>query len=163
MCWAGLSTILSFTTRNMQERQLHIGHVDAFRINIHGGHVQVLLVIDAEFTHFVGERDHDGARTATRLLHRDKAARRDPGAYILLVAQRHFGHHSAVIIHGNTLSLEEFGRWYTPAHIMDGWTWKLPREPEGGRAVEGVPESQKPQRPGADDKGQPPRSQLTLF
>jgi type I restriction-modification system DNA methylase subunit len=37
-------------------------------------------------------------------------------------------HIPAVIIHGNTLSLEEFGRWYTPAHIMGGWNWKLRRE-----------------------------------
>ena len=22
--------------------------------------------------------------------------------------------------------VKQFGRWYTPAHIMDGWTWKLP-------------------------------------
>jgi len=31
----------------------------------------------------------------------------------------------AVVVHGNTLSLEEFGRWYTPAHVWGGWGWKL--------------------------------------
>lgn len=36
-------------------------------------------------------------------------------------------HIPAVIVHGNTLSLEEFGHWYTPAHIMGGWNWKLRR------------------------------------
>ena len=34
--------------------------------------------------------------------------------------------HSAVIVHGNTITMEEFGHWLTPAHIMDGWWWKLP-------------------------------------
>lgn len=34
-------------------------------------------------------------------------------------------HVPAVIIHGNTLTLEERSRWYTPAHIMGGWNWKL--------------------------------------
>ena len=36
-------------------------------------------------------------------------------------------HIPAVIIHGNTLSLEEYGRWYTPAHILDGWGHRLNR------------------------------------
>jgi type I restriction-modification system DNA methylase subunit len=30
-----------------------------------------------------------------------------------------------VVIHGNSLSLEETTRWHTPAHIWDGWTEKL--------------------------------------
>jgi len=30
----------------------------------------------------------------------------------------------AVVIHGNTLSLEEWSRWYTPAYIWDGWIWR---------------------------------------
>ena len=34
-------------------------------------------------------------------------------------------HIPAVIIHGNTLSLEEWSHWYTPAHILDGWSMKL--------------------------------------
>ena len=87
----------------------------------------------------------------------------DPKCVHMAYVQFALLHIPAVIIHGNTLSLEEFGRWYTPAHIMDGWTWKLRREPEGGHGVEGVPESPKPQRPGPDDDGQPPHSQLTLF
>jgi type I restriction-modification system DNA methylase subunit len=69
-------------------------------------------------------------------------------------------HIPAVIIHGNTLSLEEFGCWYTPAHIMGGWSWKLRREPEGAHEIQYVPEAP-PERPRPDD-GQSPR-QLTLF
>lgn len=34
-------------------------------------------------------------------------------------------HIPAVIVHGNTLAAEEYSRWYTPAHIMGGWDWKL--------------------------------------
>ena len=37
-------------------------------------------------------------------------------------------HIPAVVIHGNTLSLEEYSHWYTPAHIMGGWDWKLKRK-----------------------------------
>lgn len=34
-------------------------------------------------------------------------------------------HIPAVVIHGNTLALEELSHWLTPAHIMGGWEWKL--------------------------------------
>lgn len=39
-------------------------------------------------------------------------------------------HIPAIIIHGNTLSLETYGHWYTPAHIMGLWNWKLRRQTE---------------------------------
>jgi len=29
----------------------------------------------------------------------------------------------AVIIHGNSLSLQEFSRWYTPIYVLNGWVW----------------------------------------
>lgn len=45
-------------------------------------------------------------------------------------------HIPAVVVHGNTLSLEEFGHWYTPAHFMGLWDWKLKRE----RAIETIAE-----------------------
>lgn len=34
-------------------------------------------------------------------------------------------HIPAIVIHGNSLSSEEYDRWYTPAHILEGWTRKL--------------------------------------
>lgn len=34
-------------------------------------------------------------------------------------------HIPAVVIHGNALTVEEWQHWYTPAHIMGGWHWKL--------------------------------------
>lgn len=36
-------------------------------------------------------------------------------------------HVPAVVIHGNTLKAEELSHWYTPAHIIGGWKWKLRR------------------------------------
>lgn len=30
----------------------------------------------------------------------------------------------AVVIHGNTLTVEEWSRWYTPVYMLDGWMWK---------------------------------------
>ena len=76
-------------------------------------------------------------------------------------------HIPAVIVHGNSLSLEEFGRWCTPAHILDGWRWKLQRRSEPGEThqIEEVPNpSNEPQpatRPDSAKAGQP--EQLTLF
>lgn len=32
----------------------------------------------------------------------------------------------AVVIHGNSLTLEEWSRWYTPTYIFDNWVWKQP-------------------------------------
>jgi hypothetical protein len=34
-------------------------------------------------------------------------------------------HVPAVIVHGNSLSLEEWSHWYTPAHILGGWEARL--------------------------------------
>jgi len=30
----------------------------------------------------------------------------------------------AVIVHGNSLTNEEWSRWHTPVYIIDGWRWK---------------------------------------
>ncbi|MGG4603715.1 N-6 DNA methylase [Paenalcaligenes sp. Me131] len=34
-------------------------------------------------------------------------------------------HIPGIVIHGNALSLEEWGHWFTPAHIIGGWSRKL--------------------------------------
>ncbi|MHB9110424.1 MAG: N-6 DNA methylase [Armatimonadota bacterium] len=36
----------------------------------------------------------------------------------------------AVVVHGDTLRMEERGHWLTPAHVLDGWDWKLRRRDE---------------------------------
>lgn len=33
----------------------------------------------------------------------------------------------AVVIHGNSLALEERSHWRTPMHMLGGWTWRLRR------------------------------------
>jgi hypothetical protein len=45
----------------------------------------------------------------------------------------------AVIVHGNTLTLEEHSHWYTPAHMMGMWSWKLRRPSEGTHEVQAPP------------------------
>lgn len=30
----------------------------------------------------------------------------------------------AVVIHGNSITLEEWSRWYTPVYLLDGWIWR---------------------------------------
>jgi hypothetical protein len=49
----------------------------------------------------------------------------DPRCVHMAYVQFSLLHIPAVVVHGNSLSLEEFGHWYTPAHIMGGWSWKL--------------------------------------
>jgi hypothetical protein len=44
--------------------------------------------------------------------------------------QQHL-HVTAVNVHGNSLSIEEHSRWYTPAHIMGGWSYKAAPESRG--------------------------------
>jgi len=36
----------------------------------------------------------------------------------------------AVVIHGNTLTVEEWSHWYTPAYIFGGWSWRSRRPVE---------------------------------
>lgn len=30
----------------------------------------------------------------------------------------------AVVIHGNTLTLEEWSHWFTPIYVLHGWRWR---------------------------------------
>ena len=34
----------------------------------------------------------------------------------------------AIIVHGDTLRMEERAHWLTPAHVLGGWEWKLRRQ-----------------------------------
>ena len=36
----------------------------------------------------------------------------------------------AVVVHGNSLTLEEWSRWYTPVYILEGWGWRSRRAVE---------------------------------
>lgn len=50
-------------------------------------------------------------------------------------------HIPAVVVHGNTLTMETRSMWLTPAHVLGGWRWRLERaerldqEPHGGDAI----------------------------
>jgi hypothetical protein len=54
----------------------------------------------------------------------------DPKCVHMAYVQFSLLHIPAVIIHGDTLSLKEYSHWHTPAHILDGWDWKLLRLPK---------------------------------
>lgn len=75
-------------------------------------------------------------------------------------------HIPGIIVHGNSLSLEEYDHWYTPAHILGGWMWKLRREQvaqdthEIQRPPDSAPQSEQP----GEEEPPPSKSlQLTLF
>jgi hypothetical protein len=87
----------------------------------------------------------------------------DPKCVHMSYLQFSLLHIPAVIVHGNSLSLEEFDRWYTPAHILHGWDWKLRRPSEGSHTLQTVPESEpQPARPRDDEPPAQP-TQLALF
>lgn len=49
----------------------------------------------------------------------------DQRAVYMAYVQLSLLHIPAIIILGNTLSLEERERWYTPAHVLGGWNFKI--------------------------------------
>jgi hypothetical protein len=42
----------------------------------------------------------------------------------------------AVVIHGNTITMEEWSRWYTPVYILNGWIWRARCGLKNGRYAE---------------------------
>jgi len=51
----------------------------------------------------------------------------DPVCVHMTYLQLSLLHIPALVVHGNTITGEVWGVWYTPAHIMGGWRWKLHR------------------------------------
>lgn len=39
----------------------------------------------------------------------------------------------AMVVHSNTLSLQTYDHWFTPMHILHGWTWRLRKGEEKQR------------------------------
>jgi hypothetical protein len=67
-------------------------------------------------------------------------------------------HIPATVVHGNSLSLEEYGHWYTPAHILGRWRRKLEHSPaEDAVVILTAPAAEQAR----ECDGSPP--QLTLF
>ena len=42
----------------------------------------------------------------------------------------------AVVIHGETLSLKEYHRWYTPMYILGDWVWRHPFSLNRGKSAD---------------------------
>ena len=94
----------------------------------------------------------------------------DPKCVHMAYVQFSLLHIPAVIVHGDTLALKEYAHWYTPAHIMGGWNWKLRHRTalEQSHEVIAAPPLPPPSapRPVADAPTEMPSippAQLTLF
>lgn len=75
-------------------------------------------------------------------------------------------HISAVVVHGNSLSMEMFESWFTPAHILGGWSAKLKRRgaEEAAHAIlEASPRAPAPITEHVPTSANNPPQQLSLF
>jgi signal transduction histidine kinase len=61
-------------------------------------------------------------RDAVQLLHNDVPCVHMSYLQLALL------HIPAIVVHGNTLSVQEWSHWYTPAHVLGGWRGRLARE-----------------------------------
>jgi hypothetical protein len=61
----------------------------------------------------------------------------DPCCVHMAYVQMSLLHIPAIVVHGNALSQDVWGLWYTPAHVLGGWRWKLGRRKE--RKAEALP------------------------
>lgn len=89
----------------------------------------------------------------------------DPRAVHMAYIQLTLMHIPAVVIVGNSLSMEMREHWYTPAHILDGWSAKLARQEaeDAARVLLDPPSASAAEdAPGEVSSGNPPR-QLHLF
>ncbi|MGF6472662.1 hypothetical protein [Paraburkholderia youngii] len=49
----------------------------------------------------------------------------DPCCVHMAYVQLSLLHIPATVVHGNALSMEVWGTWHTPAHVLGGWTFRL--------------------------------------
>ena len=74
----------------------------------------------------------------------------DLTAALMAYVQLSLLHIPAVVVHGDTLRMEEFSHWYTPVHVMGLWDYKLKREDRAPEkeaqdsSAEQVPAEEKP-------------------
>ena len=54
----------------------------------------------------------------------------DHRAALMSYLQLSILHIPAVVVHGNTLTMEEYSHWFTPAHVLNGFTQRLKRQGE---------------------------------
>jgi hypothetical protein len=62
----------------------------------------------------------------------------DPCCVHMAYVQLSLLHIPATVVHGNALSMEVWGTWYTPAHVLGGWTFRLRRRVEADQLRETV-------------------------
>jgi hypothetical protein len=62
----------------------------------------------------------------------------DPCCVHMTYVQLSLLHVPATVVHGNALSMQVWGTWYTPAHILGGWTFKLRRRLEADLLREAI-------------------------
>ncbi|MFL9911976.1 N-6 DNA methylase [Paraburkholderia sp. RL17-337-BIB-A] len=74
----------------------------------------------------VAESLHDAGHNYQQAMHAT-CIDVDPCCVHMAYVQLALLHIPAVIVHGNALTLDVWGMWYTPAHILGGWRWKLRR------------------------------------
>lgn len=89
---------------NVEQGELQIRHVDAFRVHVDRGDVEVLLIIDAHLAHFVGEREDHGAAAGSRLLCCDESALSNARLHIRFLGDNNLGHHPTKRVGGEVLS-----------------------------------------------------------
>lgn len=63
----------------------------------------------------------------------------DATAVHMAYVQLSLAHVPAIIVHGNSLSLAEWGHWFTPAHIVGGWDSRLRAHRQHSAAPAPVP------------------------
>ena len=76
-------------------------------------------------------------------------------------------HVPAIVTHGNSITLESWSQWYTPAHILGGWNARLRRRDDDAPGAHNIQSAPAPtvaiaapeQEPPAEDSG----AQLKLF
>ena len=49
----------------------------------------------------------------------------DPRCVHMTYLQLSLLHIPAIVLHGNSLSNQVWGRWYTPAHVLGGWRRRI--------------------------------------
>lgn len=63
----------------------------------------------------------------------------DSTAVHMAYVQLSLAHVPAIIVHGYSLSMKEWGHWFTPAHILGGWDFRLRVERDNAASVVSIP------------------------
>ena len=73
----------------MQQGEVHIGHMDGNEVEVNGGDMQTLLIIDTFLSERLGESDGHRPTADRGFLRSDESLFFDE---VLCIMQQHFGH-----------------------------------------------------------------------